>query len=90
MGRAGPQAIAGAATTSMVVSEPEEPGQRGPDSYHEADELTAGEHTTDLTSSDDIVSPTRGETPPSQMTSTSCLSPMPGQSLVRLARIHQK
>ena len=54
LGRTGPQAIAGTATTSTVLREPMGTGQRGQDSYPKADDPTGGEQTTDRTSNVDI------------------------------------
>ena len=51
LGGTGPQAIAGTATTSMVLREPRVTGQRGHDSYHQADGPTDGEQTIDRASS---------------------------------------
>ena len=54
LGRTGPQAIAGTATTSTVLREPRVTGQRGHDSYHQADGPTDGEQTIDRTSSVEV------------------------------------
>jgi hypothetical protein len=54
MGRTGPQAIAGAATSSSVASEPQDPGQRGLGSYQEADEPITALSVVHRTSSSDI------------------------------------
>ena len=54
LGGTGPQAIAGTATTSTVLREPRVTGQRGGDSYHQADVPTDGEQTIDRTSSVEV------------------------------------
>ena len=48
MGRTGRQAIAGAASTSLVTSEPRNPGQEGLGSYQQADSRLAKHRTSSV------------------------------------------